>query len=286
MKTLSGARGNAAIAVGLLCALVRPVAADAAERTSLFSRYDFQLEAGAFLTDFDTSLALRGPEGGSDVALEDVLQLDERDTAFRGQLDWRFADRHALSLGYYSFERSEVAAIEESFTVDTEDQTLEFEGAAIVRSRFDWALLPVTYAYSFLLRERLEATASIGLHWATTKVALEGEAFVDGSSVARAASEAESLSAPLPVFGTSVNYAFTPRWFLGARLQYFGLEFDDYAGDLVDLRVQTTYWFAERFGAGLGYNWYDIDFEQDDGVHRFEFEYRYEGFEAFLKYRF
>lgn len=216
----------------------------------------------------------------------DKVKHDDAQTSFRGNLTWRFADRHALGIGYYSFSRSDIGVIEESFVVDTEDQTLEFVGSAVIQSQFDWELVPVTYAYSFILTDRLETSASFGLHWASTTVAFAGEAFVDGSSVAQGASERESVSAPLPVLGLSLNYALTPRWFFGSHFQYFGLDYEDFSGDLVDLRLTTTYWFGKRFGAGVGYTWYDIDFDEDDGVHQFSFDYRYNGLEAFLHFRF
>lgn len=260
--------------------------AAAAERTSPFSRQTVTLEAGAFLSDFDTRLTLSGPEGGTEIALEDDLNLKDDQAAFRANLAWRFANRHTLGIGYYSFNRSDTGVIEESFVVDTEDQTLEFVGSAVVQSRFDWDLIPVTYAYSFILTNRLETSASVGLHWASTTVGFAGEAFVDGSSVAQGASESESVSAPLPVFGLSLNYALTPRWFVGTHFQYFGLDYEDISGDLVDLRIKTTYWFGERFGAGVGYTWYDIDLDADDGAYQFKFDYRYNGLEAFLNFRF
>jgi hypothetical protein len=155
-----------------------------------------------------------------------------------------------------------------------------------VQSRFDWDLVPVTYAYSFILTERLETTASVGLHWASSTVAFAGEAFVDGASVAQSASEKESVSAPLPVLGLSANYALTPRWLVGTSVQYFGLDYEEYSGELLDLRVKTSYWFGERFGVGIGYTWYDVDLDAEDGAYQFRFDYRYNGVEAFLNLRF
>ncbi|WP_405225804.1 hypothetical protein [Lentisalinibacter sediminis] len=117
------------------------------------------VEAGAFLSDFDTRLTLSGPEGGTEIALEDDLNLKDDQTSFRANLVSRFGNRHTHG-GYYSFNRSDTGVIEESFVVDTEDQTLEFVGAAVVQSRFDWDLVPVTYVYSFILTDRLATSPS------------------------------------------------------------------------------------------------------------------------------
>jgi hypothetical protein len=272
--------------IALLLAGVGAAAPSLAEPSSPLAQHRFVFEAGAFLSDFDTSVRLRGPLGGSEITLEDDLGMDDDQTSFRGRLDWRFAERHRLILGYYGFDRTARGSASRTLVIDTEDQTLEFEAGVNVRSEFDWQLIPITYAYSFLLTDRFEAAASIGVHWAEARVGFEGEASVNGDPLVRVADESEKASAPLPVFGLELNYAVTPRWIMGAEGQYFGLDYGDYSGSLTDIRVKTEYWLGNRVGIGLGYTWYDIDFSEDNGRYSYDIDYEYDGLEAYLNFRF
>jgi hypothetical protein len=128
--------------------------------------------------------------------------------------------------------------------------------------------------------------ASIGVHWLDAKVEFAGTARVNGTAVLEAARARETTNAPLPVIGLEGAYALTPHWFIGARGQWFGLHYSDYSGDLTDFRLLTEYRFANTFGVGIGYTWYDIDFSYDDGETKLEIGYDYNGPEAFVTFSF
>ena len=67
------------------------------------------------------------------------------------------------------------------------------------------------------------------------------------------AAEAETASGPLPVFRLAGWYAITPKWVVGGHLSYFGLEYDEYSGSLVDARLDTEYWFHRQLQCWPGY---------------------------------
>jgi hypothetical protein len=276
--------------ISAICFVALALAAGAtpamADGRSPLAEHRWVIEAGIFLSEFDTSVKLQGPNGGTGVNLENDLGLDDNQTSFRGRFDWRFAERHRLILGYYNFNRTARDTSSRTFVIDTEDQTLEFEAGVNVRSEFDWELIPISYAYSLILTDRFEAAASIGVHWANAKVGFEGEAFIDDNPIAQVAAESEEASAPLPVFGLELNYAATPRWIFGAQAQYFGLDYEDYSGDLTDIRLKTEYRFGNRVGIGVGYTWYDINFSEDNGRYEYDIDYEYDGLEAYLNLRF
>jgi hypothetical protein len=245
----------------------------------------FTLELGTFLSDFDTTVALRGPNDGRELDLEDELGLDSDQTTFRGRAIWRVRPRHRVRLDYYAFDRSARATADRSFVLETEDQRLEFDAGAVVATEFDWQLVPLTYAYSFVQSERTELAGSVGVHWAKARVAFGGRATINGQTVG-AASESESTSAPLPVVGLDGSYRITDRWRAVGHAQYLGLEYGDFEGRLLDVRVGTEYRFFDRLGLGLAYTWYDIDLTVSEGPFEFELEYGYSGLETFLSYTF
>lgn len=109
----------------------------------------------------------------------------------------------------------------------------------------------MSYAYSFFKTDDLEEAASIGVHWFDLKLGLAGQSTVDGVPVT-SASQVETVAGPL---GIHADHAISPNWEVGAHAQFFGLDYDDYAGDLLDLRSKTEYWFSDSIGAGLGFTW-------------------------------
>jgi hypothetical protein len=224
-----------------------------------------------------------GPNGGAGIDLEDVLGLDSDQTSFLGELMWRFAPRHRVILGYYRFDRSATTALEGAIEIDDPDQGLiEIEAGVVADAELDWQLIPVSYAYSFYKTDNFETAAWLGVHWVDVRFGIEGV-----TTPNQFVSESESASGPLPVFGLRADYALTPRWLIGGHAQHFTLDYGDYSGDLLDLCVQTEYWFTDNIGAGLGYTWYDIGMDFDEGEgYELGIDYTYRGLEAYLAVRF
>lgn len=269
----------------LACALLLPMHASLAGPG--FGEDTVNVKLGAFLSDFDTKVTLTGPAaGGTEVDLEDALGLEPDQLAFRGELMWRFAPRHRAILGYYRFDRSSIGSATRDFTWEFPNRTVEFTLATTVESTFDWQLVPISYAYSFYKSDNLEVAAQIGFHWFDLTVGVAGNAIVNGGAVSFVTEE-ESASGPLPVIGLRADYALTPKWLVGGHLQYFGLDYDAYSGDLLDARVQTEYRVTDNINVGLGYTWYDASIsKRSDGGFTTRADYVYNGLEANVGYRF
>jgi len=120
-----------------------------------FGEETLNLKLGGFLSEFDTEVAVTGPNGGNGIDLEEVLGLDSDQTSFRGELMWRFALRHRVILGYYRFDRSATTVLEGAIEIDDPDEGLiEFEAGVVADAELDWQLIPVSYAYSFYKTEQ------------------------------------------------------------------------------------------------------------------------------------
>ncbi len=76
---------------------------------------------------------------------------------------------------------------------------------------------------------RLELTAGLGIFGRDTKFGIS----VTGIGTR----EAASLFAPLPVVGLRGAYAITPKFFVRAEVQYFGLDLGDVSGQLIDAMI-------------------------------------------------
>jgi len=253
-----------------------------------FGEDTMNIRLGTFLSDFDTKATLTGPAGnGVQVNLEDKLGLDPDQQTFRGELTWRFAPRHRLMLGYYRFDRSSIGTAQQDFVWEFPDRTLEFTLGTTIETTFDWQLVPVSYAYSFYKSDDLEFAGQLGFHWFDLQVGVAGDAFVDGAPVASFARGDSKVSGPLPVIGLHADYALTQKWLIGGHLQYFGLDYDDYSGNLTDARILAEYRITDNINVGLGYSWYDINVTKRSGRgYAAAVDYVYNGLKAFIGYRF
>jgi hypothetical protein len=274
--------------LGLLLSLILSLNTTAISANPEFGKETLIVRLGGYFSDFDTNVRLSGPNGGDKVNLEDILGLDSDQIVFRGGLAWRFAPRHRLVLDYVDFRRESTGTAEKSFTVDTEDETYEFAAGASVETNFDWRVVPITYSYAFYKTSDLELAGSAGIHWFKTNIGFAGEANVTppGGSPSFVASAAESASGPLPVFGLQAGYALSKDWLLGTKIGWFGLDYDDYSGELWDLGVSTEYWFNENFGVGLGYSHYSIDIAVDNGEFETAVDYTYDGLNVYITIRY
>lgn len=171
-----------------------------------------------------------------------------------------------------------------------DDGTYVFNAGTRVETNFDWRLIPITYEYAFWKTERLEAAAALGVHWFRAAVGFAGSATVTppgGAPVFLASTAtAESVSGPLPVIGANADFALSDNWTLGARTAWFGLDYEDYSGQLWDLGVTAEYWVTEHLAAGVGYSLYSIDVTETMGAFRMGADFTHHGLEVFLSARF
>jgi hypothetical protein len=81
-------------------------------------------------------------------------------------------------------------------------------------------------------------------------------------------SQAESITAPLPVFGFLMDYHITPRWTAKLSTQYFAVDVWKVRGLLADTLIATEYRITRNLGAGLGFNHYGtgLELEGDNAV--------------------
>lgn len=273
---------------GLIPALLSLVMTPQTSAAPRFGEEVVEVRLGTFLSNINTDIGLTGPHGGnSSIDFEDVLGLDSTLNSFRADLSWRFAPRHRLMLGYYELRRSATHSAQRQFEIDDPDNGLIVINAGVsVTSKFNWRLIPISYAYSIAKNDKLELAGSLGVHWFDLGLGVSGLASVNGKA-ATLTTQSESASGPLPVVGLHADYALSPKWTIGAQTQFFSLSHDDYSGNLIDIRLRTEYWLSDSVGVALGYTWYNINLEKRLGLgFELSADYNYQGPEAYLSIRF
>lgn len=148
---------------------------------------------------------------------------------------------------------------------------------------FDVSLGRLTYGYYLINTDRNNLVLKGGLHIAKLETVLElsGNVFQDGVPVGdplTVVEEGADITAPLPHFGLSYAYAFSPKLAVRARGLAFAIKISDYKGTLYDLGLDVQYWPWRRFGLGAGLRYFRATVsDESDADLRGKFKYEYYG---------
>ncbi len=245
-----------------------------------------KLGAGVFFPSFGTKLRVDSDTigAGTEVDLEDDLGFSSSETTFWAGGYWRFAAKHRLSAGYFQFDRDASATAGTDITIGDEI----YPAGASLDSNFKIQVLPISYAYSFLKREKFELAGTIGLNWTKVDFDVSGSASLgDKDPDANVSADA---SVPLPLIGLLFDYHFTPKWSAGLHGEVFWLNIDadsfGFSGTLINLRLSTEYWFFNNVGLGAAINWFSLDVDVNDGDWRGILDYQYWGPQVYAAVRF
>lgn len=212
----------------------------------LTDTWTFQL--GAYIPSVDTTAHLNSTSGaiGTSVSLEDDLGFSDRKTLGSFFAGARLGQRWKIEFEYFQLDRSNSRSI--SKTINWGDKTYPIN--TTVEGKFDSTVYRLSGGYSFVKSDQAELGASLGLFVTDFKSSL---------SASTIGGQAADTLAPLPTIGLYGAYAFSPRWLLTGRVDYFSLNYSDYDGSLTSVTAGIDYRFARNFGIGAGYRYVDYD---------------------------
>lgn len=268
------------------CALLAPVAIraeDAAIHPKLAARA--YLDVGGYVPAVDTRLRVdRAGGSGTVLDLEDDLDFEDRPTFPFALVNLRLGQRWRIEGEYFSIDRDKTTVIDR--TLEIGDET--FEIGATVNSFFDTDVYRLSLGYAFLKRPNAEMGAVLGAHVTTFDLGIS--AIGSGGNIDKA--ETADTLAPLPTIGLYGSYAFSPRWLMQGRADYFTLDYEEYSGTLLNFNIGLEFQLAKHVGLGAGYRYVDLEFTADKtlGVGSVgddfsgEFQYRYSGPTLYLSF--
>jgi hypothetical protein len=248
-------------------AFAGPVSAQDApwrDHPALTDTWQFQL--GAYWAKVDTTAFLNSSAGvrGTSLSFEDDLGLDDSKTMPAFLASVRLGQRWRIEFEYLSLSRDNSRAV--SRTINWGDRS--FTVGTVVSSNFDTDIYRLSGGYSFIKDNRSELGVALGFHVTD---------FDLGLSAAGVGAQSADALAPLPTIGLYGAYAFTPRWLLSGRLDYFSLSHGDYDGSLVNASVGVDYRIARNFGVGIAYRHVDYDLTVTRNRFNGGVEYKFNG---------
>jgi hypothetical protein len=245
----------------------------------------FKFVAGWFLPSFGTDVRFDGTtEAGDDVNLDDDLGIDRDQSGVLLGFEWRMADRHRLGASWSSFSQNGERVFDEELTIG--DET--FPVNAVVRTDWQLDLIPITYSYSFIKREKDELAGTFGIHLDRVSIRVRAETSATGQVLDLQSDHSADL--PLPLIGLRYDHHFSDSWSAGVTAAFFSIEFGESTaggkGSLYNARVYGEYRFNGRYGAGLAIDAFSLDLDATKNNFEGSYEYDYWGPQLYLTARF
>lgn len=246
-----------------------------------------QLRIGAFLiADFDTTVRFDSKTVpiGTVLDLEDGLDVTSNQTVARLDGSYRFNAKHRIDWTYFSSRRSGDATTTQEITIgDPGDPGGEeiIPVGANIKTKWDFDLLQVGYAWSFLNTRRYEWYLGGGLNIRR----LDGEISYkanSGSSTEQGSVDAKG-SLPLPTVSIGGRWNFTDKWKSQFAYQVFFLQIGDYQGSQQDVLLLFEHNTFKHVGFGAGLNGINLNLSAENDELFGELNSRILGLLAYVK---
>ncbi len=238
------------VAIFMLAVAVRA----GAEEEQLPDKFSLRL-GGYNIRSADTIVRLDAANApiGTYIDFSDTLGGDTKAYVFRLDGLYRFNEHHGLDFSFYriKFTGSRVLGQDIEWGGET------FPISTAVDSEIKFDVYKLNYQYSVYHNDKVELGALFGLHIM--------KAFVSINASQIGQSEAESITAPLPVFGLFADYNFTPRFSIFYNYQFFFINYQDkIRGALQDFIIGLEYRVIRNIALGAAYNRFNLNAEVKD----------------------
>jgi hypothetical protein len=210
----------------------------------------FALRASYFHGSTETDLRLDEPG----VPLSGTALSGSRDLGFKSadndglvELMFRLRDRNRISADFLELDQAGTTTLNRPVLFG--DQV--FSPGDVVNSSLQWRVLGLTWTYAFILNDRFELGAGLGVHLMDLDVR--------GVVPARFASYETSISGALPTPALESAVRITKRISLTARAQYLKTTLNGTSGVLGDFHADAQFRVIPNLAFGAGYSLLRLD---------------------------
>ena len=244
----------------------------------------YRVYLGGFYPDLSSEISVNGDVVTPlPIDVEDRLGVENGKLVAWGGGRWRISRRNSLELELFKLERNGFVDL---FPDPVEVGDLIIESGSI-STFFDVGVSRLTYGFSLSRSERSDLQLKAGLHIADLSIGLQLMGAVCDVSLGEMPPgcpagqtpplESEEVTAPLPHFGVSWAYAFTPSLMTEVRAMGFAIELDNIDGSLYEVSGDLIWQPWENFGVGLGLRFFNANVKATKEDLNGEFDLRYFG---------
>ena len=252
------------------------------EFASFNSKY--RLYLGGFYPDLSSKITVNGSiVTPPPIDVEDKLGVDNGKLVAWGGGRWRISQRNSVELELFQLKRDGFVDLVPD-PVEVGDLIIE---SGSISTFFDVGITRLTYGFSLSRSEQSDLQLKAGLHIADLAVGLQLSGAVCDVSLGQMPPgcpagqtpplQSEDVTAPLPHFGVSWAYAFSPSLMTEVRAIGFAIEVNDIDGKLYEVSGDLVWQPRETFGVGLGLRYFNVNVNATKADLNGEFDLRYFG---------
>lgn len=230
----------------------------------------------AFQDMIDTKVVRDASNGipGFETGIEDYLGVADEQTVVHADATFRIGHYHRLEFGYFELGRRSETTLVQDLAFGDE----VFAAGTELATSAQATILRVGYAYSLIRDAQKELGIMAGIHFTDFETN-----FTSGST---GQTERSRYRTPLPVVGLHASIFLSDRTSIGAKLQIFRTDFDNYEGSLNYLSLDIQRRVADAVSIGLGYSYYGMKLTSSDSDANGYLNVRHQGPSAFLSIGF
>jgi len=280
--------------IALLGVLAFSSSASAQDDYSYFNS-KFRVYLGGFWPEITSEIAINGdvlpPKPPANV--EDALGIEDNQGVGWGGIGWQFTRRHSVEFEHFSLKRN--GGITDVFSPPIEVGDFFIESGTIGTS-YDTQLSRITYGFSVIRKERMDLKLKVGIHVAKLEAGIQLSGDICGPATnpstppgcppAGTAAASEDVTAPLPHFGASFAYAFSPTFAMSLQAVGFAIEIDSIDGSILELDANLDWHPWQNIGLGLGLRYFNTNVKAGNSELNGEFDFEYFGPVAYVTARF
>jgi len=256
----------------------------AADDAIAFGKEMFKLSLGYYRPNFDSRVAV-GVSGTTPpgISPEQDLGVDRNLGGARFDGYWRFADRHRLYFGYYNLDRSGSKVTTKDIPIYIPELGVNDTILAGSNVNVDakWEVFILGYEYSFYKTDSLEFAGLVGLNVAQLGTKLSGTINLQNNPSFTGATAGSTLTAPLPAFGLSGDWAIDDRWRMRGHAGAFKITINKIDANVVDAAVAGEYRVYGNIWGGLGYSLLNASAKKNDGSSNASLDWRTGGWQLY-----
>jgi hypothetical protein len=216
----------------------------------------FWIEAGAFFPTKSFTIKASGSSPGDEIDFHERFDMNQNETTYFLNFEWRWNKKWRLTAESFAVYNASRATLDSTIVFDN----TTFEKGTTVKAGIEFSLLRVFVGRLISSGQKHSLGAGLGVHFMSFGAFVEGEIKsnnekLDGTFQKRRV----GLLIPLPNVGAWYHWAPTEKWAFIARVDWFSINIDRFAGGLWDIAPGVRYQFAKHFGVGADYRIFLLD---------------------------
>ena len=239
---------------------------------------------GVAIVEFDTTIKFTDKPSGISIFVdgEGTLGLPDIDSVNTIYGGVGFGEKHSLHAGYFSVKRENII----SFSTQTLDELVLVNADATLRD--ETRFMNLDYGYNLFSDYRSSVDLLVGIFVLDLKYTLEanGEYEINGVRESGNYFQEAKAIAPVPNLGLYFDYAFTPKWSVGARFSMIAGSYQDITARAIKTTLRAKYSITRSFHADIGVSYFDADVTIDNEDTIAEVGYGYDGLYAGVHWEF